>query len=56
MWMAIKTWFITNYVWVRIWPIAREIVNIISDGKITKEEVKLAVDHAFGDKDEVKLW
>jgi hypothetical protein len=53
---VIKSWFLTNLIWVRIWPLAREILVVVADGKVTREEVKLAVDAAFGDREEIKLW
>lgn len=51
-----KYWAIAMVVLKKFWPVAVEIAKMAVDGKITKEEVCVAVDTALGDDDVVYLW
>lgn len=47
--------------WLKLgWPIAKTIINVLADGKITKEELKeaigISVDSLLDEKGEIKLW
>jgi hypothetical protein len=39
-----------------MWPFSKEILTMVSDGKITKEELHLALDTILDGREEVKLW
>ena len=46
----------TIFIWFKVgWPSAKALIDIISDGKITREEVYLAVDKVI-DEDGITLW
>ena len=50
------TYIKTLFVWFKLgWPAAKALIDIISDGKITREEVYLAVDQVV-DEDGITLW
>jgi hypothetical protein len=49
-------WLKSIVIWKRLWPLAVTVFTVVQDGKITVDELKTAVDVAFGDTTVIKLW
>lgn len=50
-------WLTTVWVWIKMgWPIAREVIEVVRDGRVTTDEVHGVIDRLFGEDHTLVLW